>query len=122
MKYWTYSSSNGSNRKMAPHSVFLARNPHGLYELVGCSPWGHFRSRSGPSKLIFITHFHALRRRRTTQCLCSRIPGTRALVEVTSLGRTVSQPRTEAGRRQQSSIGPGEPWCLLLEERFSHSH
>ena len=61
-----------------PTPVFLPGKSHGWRSLVGCSPWGHTKSRTRLSNLTFTFHFHALEKEMATHSsvLAWRIPGT----------------------------------------------
>ena len=63
---------------MAPTPVLLPGKSHGRRSLVGCSPWGHAKSRTRLSDFTFTFHFHALEKEMATHSsvLAWRIPGT----------------------------------------------
>ena len=47
-------------RQWQPTPVLLPGKSHGRSSLVGCSPWGHAKSRTQLSDFTFTFHFHTL--------------------------------------------------------------
>ena len=73
---------------MVPHSVLLPGKSHGWRGLVGCRPWGRYKSDSRLSDFTFTFHFHALEKEMATHpsILAWRIAGTGELGGLLSIG------------------------------------
>ena len=63
-------------RQWHPTPVLLPGKSHGWRSLVGCSPWGHYKSDT-TERLHFHFHFYALEKEMATHSsvLAWRIPG-----------------------------------------------
>ena len=91
-------------RQWHPTPVLLPGKSHGRRSLVGCSPWGHYKSDT-TEKL----HFHALEKEMATysSVLAWRIPGTGQPGGLLSMG---SYSQTRQKRLSSSSY-----LCIIYE-------